>query len=401
MRKSTILTLLLTIALVAAACSDDDGDTPPAEDTTTEAPSSSSSSSQPPDTEGDGASEGSAIEAGMIVLSGQGNDLVAYDAEANRRLVIQNANDDPENGLDINAQICFLDDRTFIAGEDTEQATVPPGWGVFELTGDTFDELGAIQIGKLVPTYQPADSQAEMFGCGVLPDGRVVTSDVGNQASGDGTGQLMIWFPPFEGEPPYELGTPSYCKIDIAVTTAQAIAIDGEDVLLASARTPTLGVSRYTDLPTSVDECTDTDSTGAPMMADPNKELFIDVNGNIGLANGITASPNGWYVSGVFTGKIAEYGPDGTFIRYVLEPAEGDAPGEEPLPLGSPNGLATTADGTLWFADMALLVTPDSIGPGSGLGKVRMIRFDEAGDPQPPVVIDEGLAFPDALVVIP
>jgi hypothetical protein len=313
--------------------------------------------------------------------------------------MIENANDNPEDGLDINAQVCFLDDRTFIAGEDTGQPEVIPGWGIFELTGDTFTELGATQVGKLVPTYQPAGSQPEMFGCGVLPDGRVVTTDVGNQASGPGTGQLMLWFPPIEGT------DVPFCMVDIDITTAQSIAIDGEDVLVASARPPTSGIWRYTDLPTGPtpeEGCDGIDVNGSPMVTDAAETLFIDpADGELVLANGIAASPDGWYVSGVFTGVINEYGADGSFLREILRPPEGESIADGPYSTGTPNGIAVTDDGTLWIADLSLTFREGGgIGPGRGTGTVRVIRFVD-GEPQPPEIIDEGLAFPDAMSIIP
>jgi len=328
-----------------------------------------------------------------IALSGQGNDLVAYDVDGNRQVIIRNANDDPVNGRDINAQFCFLDDATFIAGEDTGQPEIAPGWGVFSLSGDRLGELEAAQIGKLIPTYQPANSQPEMFGCGVLPDGRVVLTDVGNQASGPGTGQLMMFFPPVLGDVTSYAGEIfDHCKLDIEIATAQQIAVDGEDVLVASARPPTVGVTRYSNLPTSLDECGEA----------VDKELFIDpADGNLGISNGIARSPAGWYVSSVFTGVINEYDLDGSFVREILRPPASESFGVMPFSTGTPNGLGVTAGGELWYADLGIVLRENgSIGPGSSLGTVRIIRFVD-GEPQPPEIIDEGLKFPDAIGVVP
>ncbi len=330
---------------------------------------------------------------GTVALSGQGNDLVAYDVEGNRQVVIRNAADDPVDGRDINAQICFLDERTFIAGEDTGQPERPPGWGIFVLEGTRIGELDATQVGKLIPTYQPAESQPEMFGCGVLPDGRVVLTDVGNQALGPGTGQLMMFFPPVPGDPASYTGEiVEHCKLDTSIATAQQIAIDGDDVLVASARPPTVGVTRYSNLPASLDEC------DQPV----EKELVIDpADGDLGITNGIVRSPEGWYVSSVFTGVINEYDLNGSFVREILRPPEGESFGAQPFSTGSPNGLGVTADGTLWYADLGLVVRDGGgIGPGRELGTVRVIRFVD-GVPQPPRIIDDGLQFPDAIGVIP
>ena len=53
-------------------------------------------------------------------------------------------------------------------------------------------------------------------------------------------------------------------------------------------------------------------------------------------------------------------------------------------------------DGTLYFADIGIVISDDGIGPGDGTGKVRKIRFVD-GEPQPPETIAEDLAFPDGI----
>ena len=150
------------------------------------------------------------VGKGVIVLNGQGNDLDAYSGNKpfKHQLVIQNHNDDPK-GRDINAQICFFPDgKRFIAGEDTGQPDPPAGWGIFRLRGKRVGKLRAAQVGKLTPTYQNAGDNAENYGCGFLSDGRVLTTDIGNQAAGDPNGQLIVWFPPFDSR------DVRYCKLD-------------------------------------------------------------------------------------------------------------------------------------------------------------------------------------------
>jgi hypothetical protein len=112
----------------------------------------------------------------------------------------------------------------------------------------------------------------------------------------------------------------------------------------------------------------------------------------------MAASTNGnWYVASVLTGVIAEFDPDGQFIRRVLEPALG---GRLPWATGHPQGLAVDADGNLFYADLNLRLGPGGIGPGPN-GSVRWIAFDAENNPAPPVVIKEHLAFPDALGIFP
>ncbi len=230
-----------------------------------------------------GASTGTtAPAASPIVFNGQGNNLDAYASQPpfTHQRVITTIADDP-NGLDINAQICFFPDGSdrFVAGEDAGQTTGrTQGWGIFQLSGQAIGELGAKEVGKLVPTFQGSKDNAENYGCGFLSDGRIVTTDVGNQAEGQGDGQLIVWFPPFDT---FEV---PYCKVDIAIATAQSIWVDDQDqVYVASARPPAFGgqsagVWRYTDLPTSPDAsggCGQKDGTGAPQADAFHKDLFI------------------------------------------------------------------------------------------------------------------------------
>jgi hypothetical protein len=346
----------------------------------------------------------------VIVLNGQGNDLDAYASNPpfKHQTVITTRAKDPK-GFDINAQICFFPDgRTFIAGEDTGQPDPIQGWGIFKLSGNTVGKLKAKQTGKLQPTYQGATDNAENYGCGVLSDGRVVTTDIGNQSAGEGDGQLIIWYPPFtKGFKTLKNGTEGkvpYCKIDVGIATAGGIAVDDDDNLyVASARPPTAGVWKYTGpFPTSPDAkggCGKKDVTGAPLADTVQKEQFITAGDNLLVSpNAIVATGTGssWYVSSVFTGVINEYAADGSFVRTVLQPPPGEGPGPEPISSGSPLGLGVAPNGTLYFADIGLVISANGVGPGDKTGSVRKIRFVD-GEPQPPETMAAGLAFPDGI----
>ena len=342
-----------------------------------------------------------------IVFSGEDNRLHAYQPGPGfpRATVIASHADAPESGRDINAQICFTrgprGELRFIAGEDTGQGPshLTAGWGLFELTG-SFPDYGWRQLSKFVPTYQAGD-EAENYGCGFLSDGRLVTTDVGNQAAGAGTGQLIVWFPPLDG------GGARYCKIDIGIGTAQQIAVDAQDrVYVAAARSTAnsaAGVYRYTGpFPTSdfpSGGCGRVDPTGAPLVSEGlvTKERVIPGDGNAQTPNGVVLVPGGgFYVSSVINGVIAEYDADGHFVRRVLSPPRPGIPAET----GNPVGLGLASDGTLYFADIGLqLYSGGGIGPGPDLGKVRRIRFVN-GEPQPPEIMDEGLNFPDGIGIL-
>jgi hypothetical protein len=250
----------------------------------------------------------------------------------------------------------------------------------------------------LTPTYQGGPEGAENYGCGFLQDGRLATTDVGNQAFGPGTGQLILWFPPFDDP----ANPPRYCKLDVAIATAQGVAIDEQDrIYVASARIAP-GIYRYSgDLPTADDAaggCGRTDETGAPLVDEGRvtKELLLRDDANIPTPVGVVLLPaGGYYVSSVLNGVIAEYDAQGRFVQRILEPVDGAGP-VPPFPqTGTPLGLGVAPDGTVYFADIGLQLSPQP-GPGPNLGNVRRIRFVE-GEPQPPETVDDQLNFPDGI----
>jgi hypothetical protein len=355
---------------------------------------------------GAGALVGGGRGAGRaIVFNGEGNNLNAYESVPpfRKQRVITNADRD-RKGRDINAQICFFPKtrkngtRWFIAGEDTGQPDPPQGWGIFSLQGKRVGSLKARQIGKLTPTYQGSTDNAENYGCGFLPDGRVVTTDIGNQASGEGDGQLIVWFPPFDR---YKV---KYCKIDTAIATAGGITVRRGAVYVASARPPTAGVWRYTGpFPTSntaAGGCGKQDGTGAPLADTVDKELFIAPAGDILTPNAVAPAPDGGlYVSSVINGAIGEFDSTGRFVRTVLKPAPGDTIGEKPFRTGTPLGIGVSRAGDLFYADIGITITADGVGPGDRTGSVRRIRFVD-GEPQPPQTMDRRLAFPDGIGVL-
>ena len=101
---------------------------------------------------------------------------------------------------------------------------------MFRLDGRDVTTMSATEIGKLVPdSYQTEGDNAENYGCGVLPDGRLVTTDVGDQLfDAPATGQLVVWFPSaehFQGAIDAEQDRTlvpriPHCKIDISIATA-------------------------------------------------------------------------------------------------------------------------------------------------------------------------------------
>ncbi|GIW39635.1 MAG: hypothetical protein KatS3mg076_0212 [Candidatus Binatia bacterium] len=218
---------------------------------------------------------------------------------------------------------------------------------------------------------------------------------MGNQASGPPNGQLVVWFPPFD------VPDPRYCKLDVAIGTAGGIAVDSQDrVYVASAR-GTAGVLRYTGpFPTSDDAaggCGRVDATGAPLADSVTREVFLPADGtHLVTPNAVVIGPRGtFYVSSILNGVVAEYDAEGRFLRRVVEPVPGES---LPFPsTGTPFGLGVDSGGTLYFADLGLVVGPRGPGPGPGQGSVRRVRFDAEGNPLPPETLDRGLNFPDGI----
>lgn len=341
------------------------------------------------------------------VFSPENNVLNVYDAlDSDRKQTLIFGN---ESGRDpvipsVNAQVCFAPDgsRQFVLGNDAAQPNPPPGWGIFQLHGDRVGELSYTETGRLIPTYQGGPSTGDNYGCGYLPDGRLLTSDIGEQVNGPGTGQLIVWFPPFE----LDYTKNRYCKIDLTIATAGGIYIDEQErVYVGSARNDA-GIYRYSGVfPTSPDAaggCGRIDDYGSPLVDEGRitKERFLSApDGHIFTPNSMWPSGHGtFYVCSVLNGVIAEYDANGAYVQTILAPPAGEMLGSEPYSTGTPLGISVDSDGTIYYADLGLVFSPD-IGPKRDAGSLRRIRF-ENGQPLPPEIVEAGLTFPDGLGIL-
>lgn len=335
----------------------------------------------------------------VIVLNGEWEQLDAYaPGEGDRKQVLVSGNPD-EAKLDVpalNGQICFdPSGRFLVMGDDAHQPDPPPGWAILAFGGKKIGELSAKRVNRIAPTYQTGASGAENFGCGFLKDGRLLTADVGNEGLGAANGQLVLWFPPWD-QP-----NPRYCKLDVAVGTAGGIFVDEQDrIYLASARVEP-GIYRYTGpFPTGDDAahgCGKLDALGSPLADAVTREMFIPKDDHIPTPNQMVRSPAGtYYVSSVLNGVIAEYDAGGKFLREILAPPHNESLGPKAFSTGSPMGLGVDRDGTIYYADIGLVLANGDIGPGDQNGSLRRIRFAN-GKPQPPETIDSGLNFPDGI----
>jgi len=314
-------------------------------------------------------------------------------------VLVESAGDDPDHGRDINGQICQRPDAPggFIGGEDSGQPHPPAGWGVFDAAGT--------QVGKLTATYHT--DGPEPHGCAFAPDGTLFTSEVGFQGFGTANGQLIQWFPPhdrFPGPPgaypDTDEASTTFCKLAGDLGTAGSVAVDRQGRVYVS-QSSGLRIDRFSPpFPTGPDAaggCGATDATGAPVADAVQREVFATAGDGMLTFSGLALAPNGnLYAASVLTGGIAEYDLDGNLVRFLLEP-HGT---ELPAPTGNPQGIAVGADGTVYYADLDLVGALPDVGPGPN-GKVRRIRFDAAGDPRPPQIVRQGLAFPDGVALLP
>lgn len=368
-----------------------------------------------------------AQDSGLLLYGTEGNRLRRYDVDTigSDRLVdevlVERASagelGSPNGpGRDINGQICRFPDGSgrFVAGEDSNQPNPRPGWGIFAADGH--------QVGKLSATYQVAG--AEPHGCAFDPTtGILFTTSVGEQGFGTASGQLILWFPPYEGYPgppgAYPGQNPissNFCKLAIDIGTAGSVLVDPSGRVLVAA-SGALRVLRFNPpFPTSPDAaggCGATDPQGSPMVdasiteraagETPYREdSLLGPGGNMLTPSGLALSPQGTlYAGSVLTGVIDEYDLEtGAFLRQLIDV---QPPLVLPTPYGNPQGITVGEDGTVYYADLSLvgsLSDPTGLGPGPN-GKVWRVRFDEQGDPLEPEMVRDGLSFPDGVALFP
>ncbi len=311
-------------------------------------------------------------EKGELLFNAQGNELNVYDLSVDEPTMTVLIAKGDDGGNDVNGQACLVPDGggNFVMGEDTNQSQgARQGWGFFSPDGELVSK-------SLEPETPNEPEQVEPFGCGFDGEKRLFTTDVGSGSFDATDGKLIVYFPD-----DYD----TFCLLDGELRVPGTVAFDDEGNVYVSETVPPGHVLRFSGpFPANDQEC---DSVK------PTKEIFIE-DEEVSTPFGIVRAPNGnWYVSSVFLPRgIWEYDADGSFVRDIVS-------GEE---VGSPAGLAVGLDGTLYYADLAIVQEPGELpGPASGQGTVRRVRFSEDGEPQAPEIIGSGLDFPDAVSILP
>jgi hypothetical protein len=332
-----------------------------------------------------------------IVFSAQGSQLDAY--ATTRPFITQVVVPSPaadRDGVDVSGQICFdpTNPNQFVAADQTAAADGQSGWGVFEVSGHALGKLSAKESARLVPTYQPSAEGGAPFGCAFLPNGRLLTTDVGNPTTEPADGQLIEWFPPFDRD------RVASCKIVVDLAAPQNVVVAGDHVYVAESGgrgVTSFAISALPESDQPTGGCARSDTAGVPLATGVAQTDWLRGAAATALAKAgaIVAAGNGnFYVSSPRTGVIAEVSLGGVLVRRILAPPAGEKLGLRPFSTGTPLGLGVGPDGTLYYSDSGLVVNPDqSVAPGLRTGTVRRITF-VAGVPQPPEVVDSGLQSP-------
>jgi hypothetical protein len=341
-------------------------------------------------------------------------------------------------GTSPHGQICFDSNgsRRFVVAETRTPVSGTPavasaGWGLYQLSGNG---IGSFEVHRLTGWDSPSVPSADApttYGCTFLSTGQLLTTDVGNRTSGDATGQLVEYFPPFDA------GAPTSCTVGKAIGSPLGLSSGPDDVVyLASSRAPTAGVWRYSGtFPTTAAACAQatvgppatpgttlppptttttiagggtttttrpTTSTTPTAPAEPLvSTLFVPASpDDLSAPSAVSVVPSGEaiVVTSPIDGKILAYGVDGSPFSTLLEPSTGTTLGPATsFPGGTPFGVVVSPEGAVIYVDSGLVRdAKGAVAPGAQTGSLRVIETQD-GSEAPPQDIDTGLDAPDGL----
>ena len=256
------------------------------------------------------------------------------------------------------------------------------GWSVFDLNGRWTRQ--EIHVQGEPQTDQNNDPQGakDPQGCAFLPDGRLLTTDVGSEINGINDGALMIFFPSGPNG-----GYTSYCFLDKGLADPGMPTLDDAGNIYVP-EPQALRVTKFTPpYPSSTADCANPDLL---VTTPPGKSTWLEAGvGGLNIPVSITRvrGSDHFYVGGVLAPAIInEYDADGGFVRNIV-------PADVPK---NPIGMDVGHDGTLYYAELNLDPATDN----PRCGSVSMVQFDTSGNPQSPVTLGVHLRFPDGITVI-
>jgi hypothetical protein len=255
------------------------------------------------------------------------------------------------------------------------------GWSVFDLTGRwTRQQIQVEGEPNADQNNDPAGAK-DPQGCAFLPDGRLITTDVGSEISGLNDGALMVFFPGSNGS--YK----SYCFLDKSLADPGMPALDDAGNIYVP-EPQAVRVTKFSPpYPSSSADCANPERL---VTTPPTKSTWLASGvGGLSVPVSITRARTSdhFYVAGVLAPAIInEYDADGAFVRNIV-------PADVPK---NPLGMDVGRDGTLYYAELNL----DPVTHNPRCGSVSMVQFDAAGNPQAPVTLGTHLRFPDGITVV-
>jgi hypothetical protein len=256
------------------------------------------------------------------------------------------------------------------------------GWAVFGPNGRWTRQHINVQGEPAVDQNNDPQGAKDPQGCAFLPDGRLIATDVGSEITGVNDGALMVFFPGGRNG-----GYESYCFLDKSLADPGMPVLDDAGNIYVPEPQGARVTKFSPPFPSSPADCANPEQL---VTTPPQKSTWLAGGvGGLNIPGSITRvhGSDHFYVGGVLGPPIInEYDASGMFVRNIV-------PKNVPK---NPIGIDVGSDGTVYYAELHL----DPVTLDTGCGSVSMVRFDAAGQPQPPVTLGTNLLFPDGVTVL-